>query len=50
MIAARDPGKLILLAIEWKDGVAYRVTSTVVVKEVDWLQVENREWRLITLG
>ena len=48
-VAARDPGKLILLAIEWKDGVGYRVTST-VVKEVDWLRVENREWRLSHWG
>ena len=49
VVAARDPGELILLAIEWKDGVAYRVGIT-DVKEVDWVRVENREWRLITLG
>ncbi|KAG8214239.1 heterokaryon incompatibility protein-domain-containing protein [Butyriboletus roseoflavus] len=49
VIAARDPGELILLAIEWKDGVAYRV-GIADVKEVEWLRVKNREWRLITLG
>ncbi|KAG8216702.1 heterokaryon incompatibility protein-domain-containing protein [Butyriboletus roseoflavus] len=49
VVAVRGPGELILLAIEWKDGVAYRV-GMVDIKEVDWLRVENREWRLITLG
>ncbi|KAG8214248.1 heterokaryon incompatibility protein-domain-containing protein [Butyriboletus roseoflavus] len=49
VVAARDPGELILLAVEWRDGVAYRVGIT-DVEEVDWLRVETREWRLITLG
>ncbi|KAG8214011.1 heterokaryon incompatibility protein-domain-containing protein [Butyriboletus roseoflavus] len=49
VVAARGPGVLMLLAIEWKDGVAYRVGMT-DVKEVEWLRVETREWRLITLG
>ena len=49
VVAARDPGELILLAIEWKDGVAYRAGME-DIKEVDWVGVENREWRLITLG
>ena len=49
VVAAGNPGKLILLAVEWRDDVAYRVGIT-NVKEVDWVGVENREWRLITLG
>ena len=50
VIAARGTGaKLVLLAIEWSDGVAYRV-GMAEVKEADWVQVKNREWRLITLG
>ena len=49
VVAAHDHGQLFLLAVDWKDGVAYRVART-VVDEVDWLRVENREWRLITLG
>ena len=48
VVAARDPGELIILAIEWQDDVAYRVGIT-DVKEIDWVRVENREWRLITL-
>ncbi|KAG8214241.1 heterokaryon incompatibility protein-domain-containing protein [Butyriboletus roseoflavus] len=49
VVAARVPGQLILLAIEWKDGVAYRV-GIADANEVEWLRVKNREWRLITLG
>lgn len=50
VVAARGTGvTLILLAIEWKDGVAYRVGRT-EVSETEWLQVKNRQWRLITLG
>jgi hypothetical protein len=49
VVAAGAPKTLILLAIEWKDGVAYREGKT-VVGEAEWVGVENRQWRLITLG
>lgn len=49
VVAARGVRTLILLAIEWKDGVAYR-EGTVAVDEADWLQIKNRQWQLITLG
>ena len=49
VVAAGGPKSLILLAIEWKEGVAYRVGKT-VVQEADWVAIENRQWRLITLG
>jgi hypothetical protein len=49
VVAAGGPKTLILLAIEWKDGVAYRVGQT-DVEEADWIGVENRQWRMITLG
>ncbi|KAF9220603.1 HET-domain-containing protein [Gyrodon lividus] len=53
VVAARlDPELvcwLILLAVEWKDGVTYRL-GTAEVREKDWIQVENREWKLVILG
>ncbi|KAF8134253.1 heterokaryon incompatibility protein-domain-containing protein [Boletus edulis] len=49
VIAANLHNMLTLLAIEWKDGVAYRV-GKLDVPEAEWLGVENRQWRLITLG
>lgn len=49
VVAARGVRTLILLAIEWKDGVACR-EGTVAVDEADWLQIKNRQWQLITLG
>ncbi|KAF8445051.1 heterokaryon incompatibility protein-domain-containing protein [Boletus edulis BED1] len=49
VVAANLPNMLTLLAIEWKDGVAYRV-GRFQVPETEWLEVENRQWRLITLG
>ena len=49
VVAARGASELVLLAIEWKDDVAYRVGKA-EVKEANWVGVENREWRLITLG
>ena len=50
VIAARsDEARLILLAIEWKEGVAYR-TGITEVEEADWVQMKNRQWRLVTLG
>lgn len=53
VVAARvDPELvpwLILLAVEWKEGVAYRL-GTAEVREKDWIQVKNREWKLVILG
>lgn len=49
VVAARGASTLVLLAIEWKDGVAYRVGTT-DVDETEWVEMKNREWRLITLG
>ncbi|KAG9316274.1 heterokaryon incompatibility protein-domain-containing protein [Chiua virens] len=49
VIAAAGPKTLLLLAVEFKDGVAYRIGKT-VVQEVDWIKVENREWKKIILG
>ncbi|KAI6126926.1 hypothetical protein F5141DRAFT_363816 [Pisolithus sp. B1] len=41
--------RILLLAIEWRDGVAYR-TGTADIDERKWVHMENRQWRLITLG
>ncbi|KAF8548636.1 HET-domain-containing protein [Imleria badia] len=53
VVAARvDPelvSWLILLAVEWKEGVAYRL-GTAEVREKDWIQVKNREWKFVILG
>ncbi|KAI6126928.1 heterokaryon incompatibility protein-domain-containing protein [Pisolithus sp. B1] len=49
VVAAGGARKLVLLAIEWEDGVAYRVGTT-YVDEATWVRMENRQWRLITLG
>jgi hypothetical protein len=52
VVAARlDPDLiswLILLAVKWKDSVAYRL-GTAEVCEKDWIQVKNREWKLVIL-
>ncbi|KAH0839439.1 heterokaryon incompatibility protein-domain-containing protein [Lanmaoa asiatica] len=53
VVAAQlDPeliSRLIMLAVEWKDGIAYRLGTT-EIREKDWIQVENREWKLVILG
>lgn len=49
VVAAGGARTLILLAIEWKNGVAYRVGTT-DVDEATWVRMEDRQWRLITLG
>ncbi|KAG9309244.1 heterokaryon incompatibility protein-domain-containing protein [Chiua virens] len=49
VVAGRGTRKLILLAVEWRDGVVYRVGKT-EVEEAHWLAIENRQWRLITMG
>ena len=48
VIAARGV-YVILLTIEWKDGVAYRVGKA-ELRETEWVQVRDRQWRLTTLG
>ena len=49
VVAAAGQKTLILLAIEWEDGIAYRVGKA-DVEEAKWFGVENRQWRMITLG
>lgn len=41
--------ELCALAVEWKDGVAYRVGIT-DVDETEWNGLRNREWKMVTLG
>ena len=41
--------KVCALAVEWKDGVAYRI-GIVELNETEWIQFRNREWKMITLG
>jgi hypothetical protein len=49
VVAAHETDTLILLAIEWIDGIAYRVGKA-IVEEAEWVRIENRQWRQITLG
>ncbi|KAG6375692.1 hypothetical protein JVT61DRAFT_3266 [Boletus reticuloceps] len=42
VVAANLCNMLTLMAIEWKDGVAYRV-GQIEVPEAEWLEVENRQ-------
>lgn len=37
------------IAVEWKDGVAYRV-GILHVSEMAWVGLRNREWKMVTLG
>jgi len=38
------------LVVKWRDGVAYRI-GCAWIDELDWaLNVENKEWKLVTLG
>jgi hypothetical protein len=41
--------ELCALAVEWKDGVAYRV-GIANVKETEWIELRNIEWKMVTLG
>jgi len=41
--------ELCAFAVEWKDGVAYRV-GIAEVKETGWIELRNREWKMVTLG
>ncbi|KAJ4365076.1 hypothetical protein N0V83_008693 [Neocucurbitaria cava] len=40
---------LVVLKVEWKEGIAYRVRSD-LYPEADWLALETRHWRFVTLG
>ena len=44
-----EEDSLNLLAVEWQQGIAYRLGS-VIIKKRDWLSLENREWKLVILG
>lgn len=44
-----DGDRICTLAVEWKDGVAYRF-GICTIKESIWTALRNREWKLITLG
>ncbi|KAB2573853.1 hypothetical protein DBV05_g7532 [Lasiodiplodia theobromae] len=44
-----QPPKLSLVAVEWKNGVAYRLRSEEVT-EKQWIGFKHREWKLVTLG
>jgi hypothetical protein len=37
------------LAVEWKDGVAYRI-GIAEIEEKEWVRLQNREWKMVTLG
>jgi hypothetical protein len=37
------------LIVEWHDGIAYRIGIT-TISECVWVKLENRIWRLVTLG
>ena len=37
------------LAVEWEGGVAYRV-GIAEIEEKEWVRLQNREWRIVTLG
>lgn len=40
---------LCALAVEWKDGIAYRI-GLIHVSETAWINLRNREWKMVTLG
>lgn len=44
-----QPPKLSLVAVEWKNGVAYRLRSEEVT-EKQWIGFKHRKWKLVTLG
>ncbi|EKG20514.1 Heterokaryon incompatibility [Macrophomina phaseolina MS6] len=41
--------RLVVMAVEWRDSVAYRLGCT-MISEKDWMALEKREWKFITLG
>ncbi|KAI9859128.1 MAG: hypothetical protein M1813_007084 [Trichoglossum hirsutum] len=60
VIIARDNGSwyssirdgssaLRALVVEWKNGIAYRL-GFAIFSEENWISLENRQWRLVTLG
>ncbi|KAK7526797.1 heterokaryon incompatibility protein-domain-containing protein [Phyllosticta citriasiana] len=40
---------LMLLAVEWKEGIAYRLGLALMPEPV-WIKKKNREWRHVVLG
>lgn len=46
--------KLLVIPVEWKNGVAYRLGSNLVepdlVAEEQWIALKHREWKFVTLG
>jgi len=40
---------LLALAVEWKNGVAYRI-GILYVDEGDWIRLQNRVWKRVILG
>lgn len=40
---------LAILLVEWKDGVAYRRGLATILGS-QWVELDNREWKMICLG
>ena len=38
-----------VLIVEWHDGIAYRI-GIATISEYVWVKLENRTWKLVTLG
>lgn len=52
VVIAKDTvnkNKLDLLHVEWENGVAYR-RGLAHIKISDWVELDNRVWKLIILG
>ncbi|KAH8805352.1 heterokaryon incompatibility protein-domain-containing protein [Xylogone sp. PMI_703] len=43
------PRQLLTLAVEWKDGVAYRI-GIARIEEAWWVELEQREWKRMLLA
>ena len=48
-VVIRGGFQLAALAIEWKDGVAYRIGILFIV-EISWVDLQNRVWTHVNLG
>lgn len=49
IVCMTETKPLVVLAVEWRDSVAYRLGST-MVPEKEWMALENRQWKFVTLG
>ncbi|KAM0418330.1 hypothetical protein ACHAPD_004689 [Fusarium lateritium] len=47
-IDGKRKAKLMLLALEWKEGLAYRI-GLGEISEEEWAKMGDREWKLITM-